>query len=121
MLHRRLLDDDSRGVDEALNDSSVVHTPLWVVYGDQTNATRLRHYLAYYLQYPASLTYAVVPNDNINGYVSTFVTSFAPMKAALPPNVLLLSLNARVRSVGAVGGWKIFLRFTCTYLVVSFH
>lgn len=78
MMHRRLLQDDDRGVDEALNDTSII-TPSqrWLFYPPGTSETsRHRDHHIEELNYPLGIYYTQMSN-----YEATYVTWF---EQALP-------------------------------------
>eukprot|EP01121_Diplochlamys_sp_Union-15-3_P002320 TRINITY_DN1202_c0_g1_i2.p1 TRINITY_DN1202_c0_g1~~TRINITY_DN1202_c0_g1_i2.p1 ORF type:complete len:757 (+),score=157.97 TRINITY_DN1202_c0_g1_i2:1059-3329(+) len=93
MLHRRTSSDDSRGVDEPLDDTDITHPVLRLVYETPANSDLLRYKQVYSVNFPLSLYYATAnsPSD----WTSRYQTSYSPLSGDLPPNVHLLSLKTR--------------------------
>ncbi|XP_059158649.1 lysosomal alpha-mannosidase-like [Physella acuta] len=98
MLHRRLLHDDSRGVNEALNETGsdgrglVVQGSLYVVLDTIDRSARQYRSLAQELILSPLLTFStldVAPAD----YVKNLNTTVSGLMTQLPPNVHLLSLE----------------------------
>lgn len=74
MLHRRLLQDDSRGLDQALNDTSIVTlNQRFVFASDIYTGTTLRYHYALETNYPLALFYSPVGGD---AYNSKFTSAF---------------------------------------------
>jgi alpha-mannosidase len=108
MIHRRLLQDDGRGVGEALDDTDIVHPVLRVSFDSPNVSAQVRHQQAYQLNYPPTVYYATTPNHM--NWIQTYVTDYSAM-VDLPPAIHLLSL----KFVGA--GTKVILRLAHLHAV----
>jgi hypothetical protein len=93
MLHRRLLHDDSRGVGEPLNESEPIRTVHQIFVDKPQNSARLQRPAALNINNFPTLLFGVGFSGNANQWFSTYQTQFAPLAAALPPNVHLLNLR----------------------------
>ncbi|KAJ7563275.1 hypothetical protein O6H91_03G104000 [Diphasiastrum complanatum] len=103
MLHRRLLHDDFRGVDEALNESIcigngvpcqglVVQGQFFINIHPVGNAARWRRTQGQKIYSPLQLAFAVIPETNH----STITTpEFSSLIAGyeLPPNIVIITLQ----------------------------
>lgn len=74
MLHRRLLQDDQRGLDEALNDTSIVTmNQRFVFASDIYSGTTMRYHYALETNYPLTLFFSPIGG---NTYNSQFTSAF---------------------------------------------
>lgn len=87
MLHRRLLWDDNRGVDQALNDSSVIQNePLWVLFKAPAKSAAAHRRLTLLLENPVTMGFF-----NASG---TWSARSSMLHQELPANVNILTLSA---------------------------
>lgn len=112
MLHRRLLQDDARGLDEAMNDTSTINPKLRISFclGMSGSEVSKKTYNATYgLNYPLEPFYYIGPNQYSGP------SSYAPFEASTLPEGLhvshfrefgikqaLISINALWTSNGAI-------------------
>eukprot|EP01114_Cavostelium_apophysatum_P015022 TRINITY_DN4014_c0_g1_i1.p1 TRINITY_DN4014_c0_g1~~TRINITY_DN4014_c0_g1_i1.p1 ORF type:complete len:832 (+),score=225.18 TRINITY_DN4014_c0_g1_i1:499-2994(+) len=92
MLHRRLTNDDLRGLNQALNDQSVVTPTLWMLLDDFEKSAELHRTLAVAQQFPLTVVQGTSPVQS----------NFRPVQAPLPPNVHLMSFRAVEWNTSAV-------------------
>lgn len=77
MLHRRLLQDDKRGLEQALNDTTTVFLNHRLLFAkDLSYGTTQRYHYALETNFPLSLYYSTAPN-----YMQTYTTSFNASKS----------------------------------------
>jgi hypothetical protein len=73
MMHRRLLQDDKRGVEEPLNDTSIIYPQMRLTLASNpVQGTLARQHHIFELNYPLALYYSTA-----NNYESRFLTNFA--------------------------------------------
>ena len=86
MIHRRLLTDgDHKGVNEALNDSTVINTRQHIVFGSATNSLSSVRELALHKEHPPVILYTTD--------LSASALSWSPMATELPENLHLETLQ----------------------------
>lgn len=89
MLFRRCLKDDSRGVGEPLNESTVVFTKEWLAFTNISSAASVYRPLAKKAYHPFILAFG--PTTTVSQWKSQYKTDFAPLGITFPPNVQLLN------------------------------
>ncbi|KAH3755937.1 lysosomal alphamannosidase [Pelomyxa schiedti] len=87
MLHRRLLKDDSRGVDEALNENTVIRATHYLVINDTSVSARQMRRLQHIINNPFTAMFGLEANPST--FVSKYKTSFTPLRYSLPDNALI--------------------------------
>jgi len=139
MVHRRIQDDDHRGVQEPLNETMCGCNDIgapphkmgahghegdggcdcqgltmrgrhWVVLDTIDNANRLRRQLTEKLSFPSTLAFAKSFDPAADGFTPTF----SALGQALPPNVKLTTLTSNYASWN---GGALLLRLTHLYAV----
>eukprot|EP00928_Gymnodinium_smaydae_P061684 TRINITY_DN45715_c0_g1_i1.p1 TRINITY_DN45715_c0_g1~~TRINITY_DN45715_c0_g1_i1.p1 ORF type:complete len:825 (-),score=99.29 TRINITY_DN45715_c0_g1_i1:190-2664(-) len=85
MLHRRLLRDDERGVDEALNDTSVAHAKTWLLLASPASSARAHRYSTPSLQRPLQVVSMHASKRPLG--------SFSALSRPLPSNVHVVTLQ----------------------------
>ncbi|CAG5130757.1 unnamed protein product, partial [Candidula unifasciata] len=106
MLHRRLTQDDGRGVGEPLNETGpdgkglIIRGTHYLVLDAPATAARVYRTVAQEVLLTPQLSFS---NSNIlpGQYVKNFVTVYTGLRSALPPNVHLLTLD-QFRHTGPV-------------------
>lgn len=93
MMHRRLLQDDGRGVDEALDDTDIVNPTVRVNLSPSASAPQDRYAAAYTLNYPLQVFYATSTVPKPNEFTKSYRATYSLLKAPLPAGVHLLSLK----------------------------
>jgi len=90
LLHRRCSRDDARGMQEPLDDTDSISAPLRLIVNTAAEDARRSHRHVLELQFPPNVYYGlpamVVPAAR---------SSYSGLKATLPENVHLVSLNPR--------------------------
>jgi lysosomal alpha-mannosidase len=89
MIHRRLLKDDYRGVNEPLNDSSIMASKEWLVVSNITGAASIYRPLAKKAYHPFVLAFG--PSTSYSTWNNQYKTDFAPLGLTVPPNVQVLN------------------------------
>jgi hypothetical protein len=99
MVHRRLLEDDNRGVGQALDDPHEVTPRFFLLGANPNNSSALHRRLANVIQYPMQPFF--LP---LNGSVTINPNSsrFAPLTNDLPYNIRIISLKQRDQSSNEV-------------------
>jgi hypothetical protein len=88
LIHRRTSFDDARGVDEPLDDDTVLKSNLRVfVDGSSEEASRHRHLHGYLVNFPLEV-YQLPSN-----FDQPFVKSFSPLKRDFPKNVNVMTFS----------------------------
>jgi hypothetical protein len=87
MIHRRTSMDDARGVDEPVNDTSILRTTIRVIVSPVGEASKHRHTSSYHLNFPMEV-YCTETN-----FQRPFRPRFTPMLKDLPLNIHLLNLE----------------------------
>lgn len=106
MLHRRLLQDDDRGLDQALNDTSIVTLHQRFVFAsDIVTGTTLRYHYALETNYPLALFYSPIGGTS---YTSQFTSAFNA-SYELPKGI-----QSFVRAMDSNSG-KILVRYAYQY------
>ncbi|CAE8599582.1 unnamed protein product [Polarella glacialis] len=109
MLHRRLLHDDSRGVGEALNETTVARAKFWVVLDTPSASAQAYRYLSSSLQRPSVVIgmdsnnknnnnnnnhHNNNNNNNNNNNPKSLGSTWQPLSgAALPPQLHVVTLQ----------------------------
>ena len=99
MLHRRLLNDDAFGVDEALNETGPNGLGLEVrghhlLLLDQIESSARHHrQLAQQFYLEPIITFMPIRDNNIYKYLSMYRTNFSLLKSQIPANVHILTLE----------------------------
>lgn len=92
MLHRSCLRDDSKGVEEVLNDTTIVYPYVFVNFETRDKSSYYRHQLEYLKNF--SPLVAVGSATSISEWESYYRTSESSLIADLPRNIHLLSFKA---------------------------
>jgi len=92
MLHRRLLKDDSRGVGEPLNESTIMHSSELLLFTNATSSASLYRPLAKTHYHPFVVGFSSA--SSVSQWVSANRPTWAPVNP-LPVNVQLLSFIPR--------------------------
>eukprot|EP01122_Echinamoeba_exundans_P006391 TRINITY_DN1785_c0_g1_i2.p1 TRINITY_DN1785_c0_g1~~TRINITY_DN1785_c0_g1_i2.p1 ORF type:complete len:816 (+),score=182.94 TRINITY_DN1785_c0_g1_i2:502-2949(+) len=93
MMHRRMLQDDGRGVDEALDDQDIVNPTVRVTLSPPTSAANDRYLASYTMNYPLQVFYATSTVPKPAEFSKSYHASFSLLKTALPPAVHIVSLK----------------------------
>lgn len=93
-LHRRLEQDDGRGLAEAVQDDTRIMQPHWILYTDIEENNRRRHQLSLMLEHPLRMSVAST-SLTFDDWAQKYNGIFTPLTAPLPPNLHLFSLRSR--------------------------
>jgi len=91
MVHRRLLQDDSRGVAEPLNENTVIYTRDYILKDTPANAAK-----GYRTQMQKSLNQIQIAfgdASTVNNWISSYNLVYSPLNANLPANVYMQTLR----------------------------
>jgi hypothetical protein len=93
MLHRRTMFDDSKGVEENLNDiGSTVSPVIRMIYDDIENNNNNRHKETYNLNYPITTIEISKMKKSIEEYKKRYRTNLSPLEK-MNENIHVLSFN----------------------------
>lgn len=98
MVHRRILHDDSMGVEEALNETAynkglVVSGKHVLVFDQPSNSARLHRTAAQQLFMHPLATYSLPNTSSYKNYSDTFRQSWSALSDVMPLNVHLLTFD----------------------------
>jgi len=91
MIHRRLLQDDGRGVDEPLNENTAIYTRDYLLKDTVANAAK-----GYRTQMQKSLNqiqFAFSGASTLTNWITNYNLVFSPLTANLPANVYMQTLR----------------------------
>lgn len=89
MVHRRTLQDDYRGVNSPLNDINRISFSHWIQIGTPSAVDQRKSQTSLSLNFPLTYLFGA-SSQGIQGWNSSYLTSFSAMKNPLPPNIHLL-------------------------------
>lgn len=98
MLHRRTLQDDWRGLDEPLNDTSITHISLRLMLDsvEKKGQFGMRQYHSHIHNFPLDIFYFDCNlNMTIFEFSRSFYSTYEPISLNLPPWIHLLTFNVQ--------------------------
>jgi len=100
MLHRRLLVDDGRGVNEPLNETEAIRTTTAVIVTKPSDSSRIFRERSLYLTHPLVITFAP-PTNNLTNWLNAYKPSFVGLTRELPKNLHLQTWRPLRNNPGA--------------------
>lgn len=94
MMHRRTLQDDGRGLDRPLNDTSVIRPKMRLTLTSPKSSAPLRHTHTYLLNFPVEVFAVQQMVASPRNFTQVYRTHYSPLRQALPPNLHLATLQA---------------------------
>jgi len=92
MVHRSCLLDDQKGVEEVLNDTTVIAPSIYINFETRARAAYFRHQLEYLKNFSPLI--AIGTTSSVNEWTKYYKSPTSGLSADLPRNIHLLSFKA---------------------------